>query len=499
MHKSLIGVLMACVLGGCGATATPLPAAPRASSVASSVATETESSPAPDAPGAKVAPAVAATDGPSKALGSWVGASGASDFVLAGTNDTVLGVWIDVPVAAHKRHAPASVALVIDTSGSMSGSKMENARAAARSFVEKLSDGDIVSIHTFSDEAIERVPSTVLRADSRAAILRAIHSLEPSGSTNLFDGLRLGENRTLAAPASHPVRRVVLISDGIANIGPSSPEILGELAARGAQGGVQVTALGVGLDYDERTLNALAVRSSGRLYHLSEPRELSAMLERELSLLQSTAAANAFVEIVPAPGVRLLNANGLPFEWAQGSSIRIPLGSMFGGQHREMLVRAQVTATATAAGDGSRPLASVRLHFQDPSDGNVERVQEVVARYQVTTDRLAVEQHQNEKTRAIVATQEAAQVTIAAAQKLNDGHFALADKDLASAEAKLRASAAQTGSADDKKRMMATASQISTVRAAAKAAAAAPPAAAAPAQRARALEANKAGMSAAGF
>src|SRR5262249_48246641 len=156
------------------------------------------------------------------------------------------------------------------------------------------------------------------------------------------------------------------------------------------------------------------------------------------SLLQSTAATAAFVEVVPAPGVQLLGADGVRASFAQGGALKIPLGAMFGGQHREMLVRVRVNA----AGDGTKPLASVRFHFQDPSEGNLERVQEVVAHYQVTTDRLAVEKHQNSKTQTIVATQEAAQATIAAAQKVNDGHFETADKDLAAAEAKLRASAA---------------------------------------------------------
>ena len=59
--------------------------------------------------------------------------------------------------------------------------------------------------------------------------------------------------------------------DGRANVGPSSPEALGDLAARGTEDGVQVSAIGVGLDYDERTLGELARRSSGRMYHLEEP------------------------------------------------------------------------------------------------------------------------------------------------------------------------------------------------------------------------------------
>src|SRR6185503_15178687 len=119
---------------------------------------------------------------------------------------------------------------------------------------------------------------------------------------------------------------------------------------------------------------------------LAEPRDLSAMLERELGLLQATAATNAFVEVVPAPGVQLLGAEAVRADWAEGGSLRIPLGTMFGGQHREMLLRVRVTAS----GQGAHPVASVRLHSRDPAEGNLERVQEVVARCEVTNDRLAV-------------------------------------------------------------------------------------------------------------
>src|SRR4029079_9043242 len=127
---------------------------------------------------------------------------------------------------------------------------------------------------------------------------------------------RSGERAVFAAPTTHPVKRIVVISDGQANVGPSSPDVLGALAARGAEHGIQVTSIGVGLDYDENTLNALAVRSSGRLYHLAEPREMASILDREIKLLDSTMATDAFVEIVPAPGVQVLGADGVRSDWA---------------------------------------------------------------------------------------------------------------------------------------------------------------------------------------
>ena len=488
MMKSTLFALVACVLGGCAAAPVTAPNAPNTAQM----------KPIAGADAAKTAAAaqiVAAPDEPSRSpAGPWVGAAGASDFVMAGVSETVLGVWIDVPTASQKQHAPAAVALVIDVSGSMAGSKIENARLAARSLVEKLADGDIVSIHTFSDEARERVPPTLLDRSSRAAIDRVIDSLEVSGGTNLFDGLRLGESRSFSAPATHPVRRLVVISDGVANIGPSTPEILGELASRGAEGGVQVTAVGVGIDYDEHTLNALAMRSNGRLYHISEPRELSAMLESELGLLQATAATNAVLEVVPAPGVQILGVDGLRTEWGPNGALRFQLGTMFGGQHREMAVRVRVTAQV----DGTHPLASVRFHFRDTADGNLDRVQEVVARYQVTSDHVAVEQHQNAKTQTIVTSQEASRAALAAVENLNKGSYESAEKDLAIAETKLRASAVTASNVVDKQRMIVAAGKMADARVQTRAAAAAPRAAK-PSMRSPALDVNAAAVRSMGF
>src|SRR5262249_1346084 len=230
----------------------------------------------------------------------------------------------------------------------------DNARLAAHELVDKLLDGDIVSISTFSDDARMLAEPTVLDRHSRMTLSRIIDGLRPQGGTNMFDGLRMAEQRAVSGPPSPPVRRVVMISDGMANIGPSSPEVLGSVAARGADSGVQVSAIGVGLDYDERTLNALAMRSSGRLYHLDEPRDMTAILDREVGLLQATAATGAFIEIVPAPGVQILGADNVRFDWQGGGGARVPLGTMFGGQHREMVLRVRVNAEGGGSLDGSR-------------------------------------------------------------------------------------------------------------------------------------------------
>jgi Ca-activated chloride channel family protein len=488
MNRLLYGIAIAAVASACSPASAVAPATPAtAADAPASVLSAHAELRASDA-------AIQATDQPGgQRSGAWIGAAGESEYLLPGVSETLLGVWIDVPAALRKARAPADVALVIDTSGSMAGPKIENARAAARELVEKLGDGDIVSVTTFSDEARVLVGPTILSSATRAGVLRAIAAVSPSGGTNMYDGLNVAEANAQGAPPSHPVRRVVMISDGIANVGPTSPEILGALAARGARASVQVSAIGVGLDYDEHTLDALAERSNGRLYHLDEPREMTAILDKEMGLLEATAATAAVVEIVTAPGVAVVSADGVRYDQA-GNVTRVPVGTMFGGQHREMILKLRVTADP-AAGDAGRPLASVRLRFNDPTESGLERVQEVVARYHVTNDPARVEAAVNGRTRTIAATLQAGHLTVAAAQHYNDGRFDAADKQLAEAEANLKQAAARAKNDGDRQRVLAVANQIVRARAAAKVDAAAP----APARRARALEMNQAGMRDLGF
>jgi len=487
MRKAWMGSVVVLLLTGCGAGSYAGAPAP---------ATALSAARAPEP--VTVEPGVAtdrATDAPRpSASGNWIGASAESEMVMAGADETVLGVWVDAPSARSHVRPRIDLALVIDTSGSMAGDKIANARGAALALVDSLEDGDIVSVDTFSDDARVLVTPTAIDAMTRARIRSVIEEVRVGGGTNMFDGLSLGESQVARAPSTHAVRRVVLLSDGMANVGPSSPEALGLLAERGLAQGAQVTSLGVGIDYDERTLNALAVRSSGRLYHLGELREMASILRREMDLLGSTVASDAFVEIVPANGVELVREPGVHAEMSTNGTIRIPLGVLFAGQHREALVRARFRNASDWA-QGPKPIASVRLHFRDPSEGDLDRVQEVVARVESTHDSAAVAAHANARTQSIIAVQDAANLQIHAAEEVNQGQFAAADKALAVAQQKLEAQASNVKDDVQRQRLTHAAAGLASARASTAGAAAAP----APMRREKALELNSAGMHDNGF
>jgi Ca-activated chloride channel homolog len=452
--------------------------------------------PPPQAPAASLPVATdAPAERPKNTGGPWIGAAAEGEMLGDGTRETFLGVWVDVPETRPEVRPPMEVALVVDTSGSMAGAKLESARAAAATLVRNLKDGDIVALDAFSDDARTVVPPTRLSASSRETILRAIAALDVSGSTNMFAGLTLGEGQVAAAPPTHAIRRVVMISDGIANVGPSSPEVLGQIAERGLRHRAQVTSLGVGNDYDERTLNALAVRSSGRLYHLSEPREMASTLSSELALLDATLANDAIVEVVPAPGIELAGVDGVRSEWGEHRSLRIPLGALHAGQHREALVRVRISDPELFRGGKSRALASVRLRFRDAQDSDLERVQEVVARTQLTHDEGAIARTVDSRTKAITALQEAAKIQVDAAARMNEGAFDDADQALSRAQKAIAAQAAVVQAPEQKKRLADAQNKVAAARRATQAAPSKPKSA----QRADVLEMNASGMKAMGF
>ena len=145
-----------------------------------------------------------------KRNGTWIGAAAEGDLLSSTTRETFLGVWVDVPEVRAEVRPPMDVVLVVDTSGSMAGSKIESARAAATTLVRQ------------PQGRRHRLPRRVLRRSAHARladalstcirareILRQIAQLVPTGSTNMFSGLSLAESQMASAPASHgaPPRR----------------------------------------------------------------------------------------------------------------------------------------------------------------------------------------------------------------------------------------------------------------------------------------------------
>lgn len=388
--------------------------------------------------------------------GAWLEAAAGQQTLTVGSDGTVhIGIWVRAPQATQQqvvmRRVPMDVSLVVDVSGSMAGDKIQNARMAAASLIESLALGDIVSVYAFSDNVMEVAPPTTVSNETRGDLIQRVNQLQTMGSTNMFDGLRVGEARAAAAPPTHAVRRVVLISDGMANVGPSSPEELGRVASDGSERNVQVSSIGVGLEYDERTLGAIAMRSAGRMYHLAQPSQMAMILRQELQTLSQTVATEAVIELEPAEGVELLDAENVSAERVEGGRLRVRLGALQGGQVNEVLVRARAN-TQSAVND--RALVQAAFVARPAGQNTSMHRENIAMRYSVSADSAAAARTANGRVQAMEANFVAANAQITAAQAMNANNTVEAERQLALAEQRLRSAAAQSNVAAPQREML---------------------------------------------
>jgi Ca-activated chloride channel family protein len=206
--------------------------------------------------------------------------------------------------------APLSVHIVLDVSGSMSGPAIEDAKRAAEAAVGKLESGDDFSMVTFSDSAQVIVPDGPI-GPRRAQVLSRIHGVQAGGGTNIWAGLDLGYAEARAPGAGdEAVRLVMLLSDGHANGGDTSPEHLADRAARAFQDGIQTSAFGLGPDYDAALMSGIADRGAGGYYYVADSSQIEPALAREIDARLRPVATAVEVRVRLRPDVSATHVFG---------------------------------------------------------------------------------------------------------------------------------------------------------------------------------------------
>ena len=231
-------------------------------------------------------------------------------LVLAGKKQTaylrVAMTGFELEDAA--KRAPVNLAIVLDKSGSMQGDKIARAKEAAIMAIEKLRDDDIVSVIVYDSTVSVVVPAT--KVSDRQAIYAAIRSLRAGGSTALFAGVSKGAHEVRKFLKEERVNRVILLSDGLANVGPSSPGDLARLGTSFVSEGISVTTIGLGLDYNEDLMAELAQKSNGNHYFAEVAKDLERIYVAEFGDVLSVVAKDVRLVVQFAEGVRPVRALG---------------------------------------------------------------------------------------------------------------------------------------------------------------------------------------------
>lgn len=210
---------------------------------------------------------------------------------------------------APQQRLPLRLHLVIDSSGSMKGQPWQQVCAAVQLLAQRLEPRDQLSVTLFSDQAwVMAAPA------SGGALLgelaKKVCTLKPKGETNTFAGLQLGYQQARAAYSPEAVNRVLLVSDGMATVGPREPyEITADTAGALGQG-ITTSGLGIGRDFDALLMNRIALEGGGNHHFVRDAAALPAVIVDELEVLSQQAAEAVDIRISLAPDVQLLEVVG---------------------------------------------------------------------------------------------------------------------------------------------------------------------------------------------
>jgi len=265
------------------------------------------------------------------------------------------------------RRTPLALALVLDRSGSMSGAPLIAARSAAAHAVERLHPDDVVSAVLFDHDVATLAEPAKLRHQRRLA--SQLRQIVAGGNTNLSGGWMRGRQHMETAvellPSTVGVpRRVLLLTDGHANVGIVDHEILVDLARTARTLGITTSTIGVGDGYDDRLLRAMADAGGGNSWYVERPDQTHDVFAEELGNLLSVAAQGLTVTVTLQPGVEMFRIHS---DWSQSEhegAITFDLGDLYASEPKpllfELLTRSEATG-CTAEVTAPITVATLRI------------------------------------------------------------------------------------------------------------------------------------------
>jgi Ca-activated chloride channel family protein len=255
---------------------------------------------------------------------------------------------------------PINLSLAIDRSGSMRGGRLQNAINAAIAAVDRLRDGDVVSVVAFDTGTSIVVPPTTVAGGVRERTAAEIRRIALGGDTCISCGIDAALSQLERTTGK--VSRMIVLSDGLPTAGTRDEQGFRELARRARDRGATVTTIGVGVGYDERILGAIAQEANGQHYFVENDATLAKAFEAEAEALGATVASEAEAVVELAPGVEVEQIFGRSFR-RNGNKVSVALGTLARGELKTVLMRVRVPASAP----GTVQVADVQLAYRGVS------------------------------------------------------------------------------------------------------------------------------------
>lgn len=295
-------------------------------------------------------------------------------IVLAGEDKTVvIKVGLSGIDDAVLTRLPVNLAIVLDKSGSMSsGRKIENAKLAAIEVIERLSSEDVVSFIVYDDEPRVIVPAQKLT--NKDIFINAIRSISANGSTALYGGVTYGANQVREYAGADYINRIILLSDGLANVGPQSTQELAALGRSLGCEGISVSTVGLGLDYNEDLMTQLASKSSGNSYFAANSDELPKIFAEEIGEAMTLVASKVKVHLQclhDAQPTTIIGREGK----ISLQSAEVYIDHIYGKNEKYALLEVDVPKVGTGK---TISLAKIKVEYFDPYTQRTKNIEKTI-------------------------------------------------------------------------------------------------------------------------
>lgn len=272
----------------------------------------------------------------------------------------------DIPESPRRN---LNLALVIDRSGSMAGAPLHHALRAAESVVDQLEPNDTLSVVVY-DDAVD-TPVAPQSVTNKAAIKTAIGRVQAGGITNLSGGWLKGCEYVKTHLDSQKVNRVLLLTDGHANMGITDPAILTATAAQKAEEGITTTTLGFAQGFNEDLLIGMARAASGNFYFIQSIDEATEVFSIELDSLRAVVGQNLVVTLQLAKGVRLIDTLTLAnVSQTDAGETTIALGELYEAEDKLLGLSLEIS-TATL---GEVPVMTLHYSADVVQDQRIQSI-----------------------------------------------------------------------------------------------------------------------------
>lgn len=282
-------------------------------------------------------------------------------------NRHIVRVGVATKAKAAFERKPANLVFLVDVSGSMRGpDRLDLAKQALRILTSNLIDGDTVSLVTYAGNT--RVVLKPTGMDGRAKILSAIDDLESGGSTGMASGIDLAYAQAARTLRPGTVSRVVVLSDGDANVGPHTHADLLKLIAGRVKEGVTLSTIGFGTgNYKDETMEQLANKGNGNNFYIDSAAAATKVFSEQLGATLEVVAKDAKLQVEFDPKLvaryRLVGYENRDVADHDFRNDQVDAGEIGAGHQVTALYEVELTPEGKQA---MAPLGGVRIRHKAP-------------------------------------------------------------------------------------------------------------------------------------